>query len=639
MRRIFLSALAMIFLCASVYAMDINVLVNSSNSILSNVTTQPYPFAHQSLFESLLLYYSFDLDVKPTTNTTYDYSRYNHDGRVASGTTQANLNRSIINWTSNAYIGGGWNFINQSWINISNNDDLHFNDTQPFFISLWLKTSATNTQTGIIGRGSITTTSSSVYNWKIEQSTSNRTTFSVGWGNGTAGSTGITSTANSLPMDTWTMITCGVNVSLKLQCYSNGLLNISSSAARVGGYYSNLNHTRIGRGSGTDVTSYKGLIDEVMIFNRSLNSSEVMQLYQLTYPKFYQPASHLLTSMGLGKIYDSKNTTNVFKAYYNNTLSSSGLFPPGTLPPSTNVAELNASDYNSISTSNNQYYNLTIPDESRGYILFNVSIPSQDVGELKAINWSWEGYYDETTVVLPDGQAKFYIWNFTSDSWNQCDGVLPDGTTDTVRSCYFDSGLDDLVDSSNRTYFFITADDPSDVDLTANYLLTDYVSLETKVSGFSFVNLTTNTTQLNGSLIRARILQYNFSGQNIQNTSWVDIPAGNNNVTVLNTSLDTSQYDVELNYTAGNFNYYSPTIQDAIILKTFNGGGGGNETNATCTYDCTATPVISSNVDCNNTHLEFTGSGTATLTATISNFNTFFISQCRLVINGGRLES
>ena len=83
------------------------------------------------------------------------------------------------------------------------------------------------------------------------------------------------------------------------------------------------------------------------------------------------------------------------------------------------------------------------------------------------------------------------------------------------------------------------------------------------------LNLTTNSTQLFGTGIQLSLRELDINNVPTTNTSWQDIPAGTDQITTF--TIDTSTYNVtlEFNFSTDASNFYTPYLQDDIVLDSY----------------------------------------------------------------------
>lgn len=220
----------------------------------------------------------------------------------------------------------------------------------------------------------------------------------------------------------------------------------------------------------------------------------------------------LLLSTISPSIYDANDTTT-FKAYEDGALSDP-VPPSNSLPPSI-VQEHIASEYNSISSSDNERDSTSVADDSEGYLILNASV--SNYLSVSQLNWSWEGSWDDPST-SNKGNLSFYLWNNSASEWFECAGSIDDSggvlDEDTV-SCLVNVSVNDFFDSAGNSYFLIYGEDPDDSDGFQNVIQTDYVHLETDVLSVTLTSPTNNTY----SSQTAQTLECAMTGLNLKNST------------------------------------------------------------------------------------------------------------------------
>jgi len=233
------------------------------NSVDTNIT-QETGFAHLNISkEGLILYLPFDIN----SSTVYDYSSKNNDGTVNGPT-----------YTSSGKYGGAYDF-NGSVENIDMGDkDIFSFPNNKFAFSFWTYANEDTSYKGILCK----------LNWE----------YALGYTSGyptnnyifkawsVAGSTVYNTLQTAYTQKVWEHYVYTANGTTAF-LYKNG--NLVSSTAKTAENMGNGGYPlRIGYSGDAGGNAYfNGTIDEIMIFNRSLNSSEVSEIYNEQYKRFY----------------------------------------------------------------------------------------------------------------------------------------------------------------------------------------------------------------------------------------------------------------------------------------------------------------------------------------------------------------
>lgn len=219
--------------------------------------------------------------------------------------------------------------------------------------------------------------------------------------------------------------------------------------------------------------------------------------------------------------YDSQNSS--FKAY-EDTLSST-IPPPNTLPPDS-LTELTSTGYANIRFSDDVYETSSVVDNGEGYIIFNATI---GLGSISALNWSWEGHYDDTSSAPNnDGTAHFYAWNFTGSSWFECTTNITDNLTDSTKNCLI-SNPSDFYDASRKAYFMVYATDPNDLsDTFQNIIYTDYTKLDVIINLPSEINIDVPSPSQEFGFNTSISLNYTITNTTSISSCWYNLDNGEN---------------------------------------------------------------------------------------------------------------
>ncbi|MBU0456655.1 MAG: LamG domain-containing protein, partial [Nanoarchaeota archaeon] len=203
-----------------------------------------------------------------STNNAWDYSGFGNNGSETG---------AIWNSTGGYDGKGAYEFDGDSdAITIPDTDDLDFNTTTDFFtISFWAKHYCPNHQqcTGSLYDAMLSKGISCDDNYIFYMGGNAIPVFAVYNGSGCGGATIIQ--GSIWQNDTWVFVAGQYN-GTHIIYYENGVKYGSTAMTKV--LYANAQPIRIG-GSATALNSWNGSIDDVMIFNRTLSSQEILALY------------------------------------------------------------------------------------------------------------------------------------------------------------------------------------------------------------------------------------------------------------------------------------------------------------------------------------------------------------------------
>ncbi|MFC1755314.1 LamG-like jellyroll fold domain-containing protein, partial [Thermoproteota archaeon] len=191
----------------------------------------------------------------PLNNDTLDYWGDN-DGTSYGATLNEDGGR----------IGGGYNFDGTAYINASNASSLDI--TGELTLGAWVYWKGSDSWNGIVNKWN--GASDSAYGLII--SDTDQVRFGV---YNSTGDYAYVNDTDAFPLNTWTYVV-GVYDGSYLRLYVDGIEKLSIS--HTSGIRSV--ETSLFIGSQTEFNKFNGSIDEVMIFNRSLNATEINMLYQ-----------------------------------------------------------------------------------------------------------------------------------------------------------------------------------------------------------------------------------------------------------------------------------------------------------------------------------------------------------------------
>ena len=242
-----------------------NFITNNPNLILNaslnenNLTSLILNFnsANVSVYDSsLVLMYNFDNNTNLLENNSFIYD------------SSANSNNGFNNatsWTSQGRFGGGFSF-NGSGSYIESNKIININGTSARTIAFWIKPADISGMHAIIGFGN--NSFGSQFNAYIN----NGKWWFWGYGSGYDWDTNV-----AVDNNIWSYCTITFN-GTNLTWYVNGVVIASNSTIQR-----NTKSEILEIGRAYDTNSYKyyfnGTLDEIRVWNKSLNSNEVVNMY------------------------------------------------------------------------------------------------------------------------------------------------------------------------------------------------------------------------------------------------------------------------------------------------------------------------------------------------------------------------
>ncbi|MBI2449435.1 hypothetical protein HYV49_04010, partial [Candidatus Pacearchaeota archaeon] len=245
-------------------------------------------------------------------------------------------------------------------------------------------------------------------------------------------------------------------------------------------------------------------------------------------------------------------------------------------------------------------------------------------------------------VVVANGTNRVLYVNGTTRQ-NLSAITFGDGTTsdimigNTGNSDMWSGGIEEVM-IFNRS---LSANEISAIYNNQSYryktpasMIFNYTNISISQDGtLNRVNVTTNATLLMNTNISLRLLGYNQTGSNIENTTPQNISDGDNKIT--NFSISTSVYNISLEFTflaSSNgtdvTNFYSPILRDNIIIESFAVAGGAATKSGLVSTTTGATPFYTNESNPRNITLNAGQSQLVTFwvnaTGTIGTNHTFF---------------
>lgn len=239
--------------------------------------------SRDSLWNNLMFYMPFDVN----TTTQFDYARYNLSGNLTN-----------VRWNNTDLYDGGMHFIStSSQISVGDNDYiLNFNgSTESFTVMAWIYPTRDNNFGYIVNK-----MDANDDGWTMQHQI-NRIGCS-------ADQKDFYSLAGAVRNYTWNHVVCVFNKTGNGQVYIDGVINgtpvallnesfnIEKRTLRIGNYVTNWD--------------FRGIIDEVMIFNRSLSGDEILAIYTNQTKRYPINGTQTFENMNLSTI-GTENRINI----------------------------------------------------------------------------------------------------------------------------------------------------------------------------------------------------------------------------------------------------------------------------------------------------------------------------------------
>ena len=236
---------------------------NESLVSVSNLRFEGDNTTHLSLNDSsIVLYMPFDSNLSQTT--AYDYSDNDNDGTISGAT-----------YTNDGVYGGAFEFDNDADIGIPFSESLNFSGNDLITISAWIKPDTNQASTG--GTSIVFQTTEIILRFATDNSYAEiiLNSFST--------NDRVSSTTNSINLDEWNHVLATYN-GTSIVIFVNGIEE--NSVIPTGTYGGSTIDWQIG-GSFGSLDYFNGSIDEILIFNRALNPTEISDLYNNQSSRFF----------------------------------------------------------------------------------------------------------------------------------------------------------------------------------------------------------------------------------------------------------------------------------------------------------------------------------------------------------------
>ncbi|PIR38127.1 MAG: hypothetical protein COV34_02295, partial [Candidatus Zambryskibacteria bacterium CG10_big_fil_rev_8_21_14_0_10_42_12] len=513
-----------------------NGSTQSSDSIYVNLSTTStgdhYSFV--DFDNSLVGWYRMD---SANSSTVFDESGYGNNGTL---TGNAFINES-------GYWGNGSQFDgNGDYISLGTPTSLDISKNT-FFITAWVNPSTASAFAGIIKRGA-PTSGGALVSYSMYVYTSNRIQFYIA--NGSTSNTAVITATNSIPLDTWTFVACGVNDSSYLQCYINGALSGNTPQKTITGTYSAGSFSAIGA-SRSSADFFNGSIDEVLFFNRSLSEGEILALYNASATKYEHNftglslSDHIFTGYGVDLSGDKNETGERIVTLVDTT------------PPSVTINVPENTTYTSSSIS----FNVSLNENGTAWFSLDGGVNNLTMDTVDNQNFNY------TNSSIADGSYTFNAYaNDTAGNNNYTESI-----TFNVNTLLPPTFSNFQVSPPNGTAYSQGA----------------FYEFNVTVSGtLGTVWIEFNGTNYTGEVLSRGDSIYSFNRTGLTSGDYSYIWWANNTAGILNSS-GTKNYNVAISgCDCGSTNSSDPcignTINLTVIAETPN---GGTAVNATFTWE------------------------------------------------------
>jgi len=395
-------------LCIHGNSATINFSMNSNNlsSVIYNWNGTNFTLYNNSL----VLMYNFENLSALGENSTYivDVSKYGNNGTAVGA-----------DYNSSGKYGGAYQFDGtDDYINISSQT---VNITGPITISFWAYPRSDSVNAVVVGKIYYTGVSDNG-GYAVRQ-------YDTRWEVNIANNNwGYLYNDTCLQVDTWQYVV-GVYDGTTIKLYVNGISQTGSYSApgsSIRGATQPLGIGYVESAGGALTSHWDGIIDNVMIWNRSLSSSEIYQQYISNLQKYNQTQWYLIINQSRNSTAQLDNGTYTYQLFetdnsgFNSTaqrtiITGYNTYPSfsdykdnsGTLEVSGtgvfNVTIMNTNGTVWLSINNTNYTATNITSDT-----YNVSVNLTTAG---TYNYTWYAYGNETSGLVNSSELKYYIVN------------------------------------------------------------------------------------------------------------------------------------------------------------------------------------------------------------------------------------
>jgi len=284
-------------------------VITQSNLVNVTAETGKSNFTHLTInnlstnapYDSLVGYWNFDGDLENTALTThYDFSRYNNDG---TGVGDVTVNTTNCIYDDCARFDGAEDFIDNNNVNLANKN---------YTVMAWI-----NMKNNLAWNGILSNPTWGRFIFKINDSA----VFLYHRSPNTGGVIG-TSTFNN---NQWYHIVGVFNNKTGMEAYSNGVSigsvsTASSSGNLAGVHVIGVSNNTLSGGS----VYFNGTLDEIMVFNISLTSAQILAIYNNQSARFYSTGTQDVPNINISTL-GTENRVNITlydcDALFNSNLS------------------------------------------------------------------------------------------------------------------------------------------------------------------------------------------------------------------------------------------------------------------------------------------------------------------------------
>jgi Concanavalin A-like lectin/glucanases superfamily len=514
------------------------------NSTDTNIT-QESNFSHLNISDpNLILYLPFDIQERIVLNKTYDYTNNSNDGTLGStaGTQPT--------WISSGYVGGAYTFDGvNDFINIGT--DL-FESDDVGTISIWIKVNEDGNFNTAFSSSDVTSNANQLLLGTTDSGGKQKPMFQFyndsGWNR-------VLYIETNLSSGQWAHLVFTSNGTW-WKGYIDGT-EYALSGTNEGHWFDDLgagtHSIEIGRVERLSANSWKfnGSIDEVMIFNRTLNATEVANIYNNQSSRFFPLGNMLFQNNN----FSVNNTVNI-------TLNSCGTEKDSRLR-----AKINSGSWENFSSCLiTDYYfsgNLTHANLTIGFVAGNESNETYFYSpfiEGDITLTSWENITSNVIINSPTAityTTASVLFNITatdnsiiSSCWYSIDSGTTNQTLTNDGSTDFYNYTNSSVPNANYVALFWCNDSSGNLNNTESVLFTVAVPTEettiTIQKGGDLVIYSPSFEQLKEGYLRLMVAKQKVKVTINDQEKTIEIKSVDSENDEVNFSIDEENYTVGL---------------------------------------------------------------------------------------------
>ena len=471
-------------------------VITQSNLVNVTAETGKSNFTHLTInnlstnapYDSLVGYWNFDGDLENTALTThYDFSRYNNDG---TGVGDVTVNTTNCIYDDCARFDGAEDFIDNNNVNLANKN---------YTVMAWI-----NMKNNLAWNGILSNPTWGRFIFKINDSA----VFLYHRSPNTGGVIG-TSTFNN---NQWYHIVGVFNNKTGMEAYSNGVSigsvsTASSSGNLAGVHVIGVSNNTLSGGS----VYFNGTLDEIMVFNISLTSAQILAIYNNQSARFYSTGTQDVPNINISTL-GTENRVNI-TLYDCDALFNSNLSGQIGIADGSGAYNYNGSIVNFSSCIAN---NLTIEGNPNNvslritFLAGNSTNPFYSplvIGNITLDSWyeapaggdtiypDFSEYYDDNATLLDTGTGHFnvtvkntngtvilhinntdiYATNLSADYYNVSYAFSSAGTYQYNWTAY-GNGTSHNLNTSAERYYTVNLSQAPQITFVFNNSITDLSS-------------------------------------------------------------------------------------------------------------------------------------------------------------------